>query len=186
MTMRRILVALVAVLLAGNVAWAQETDEHEIRIFSSQGSDGMHIEWQSDHNLDRVRDLLDLSESQVVGLESLLENRNTDRDRLISELRDKSRDLEALVPGGDPTAVGTAYLAREAVSSELQGSQEEYQQAFENLLTTNQRELLDTLKMAGGSTIFNMLGLGDGENEFMFFGDDAFGVMRRQFKFGPE
>jgi hypothetical protein len=188
MTMKRVLGVLVAVLMVGNVAWAQGTDDHERRIFQSQGTDRRHFEWHSgsDSNLDRVQELLDLTESQVISLEALLEERKAKRDDLISQLRDRSQELEALVPGGDARAVGTAYLAREAISAELRGSQEGYRMAFENLLTTDQKELLETLKKVGGNTIFNMLGLGEGGGEFIFFGDDAFGVIQRKFLHGPE
>ena len=188
MTMKRVLGVMVAVLVGGNVAWAQGTGDHEIRIFQSQGTDGRHFEWRSGSHssLGRVQELLDLTESQVVGLEALLEERNAERDDLISQLRDRSQELEALVPEGDARAVGTAYLAREAISAKLRGSQEAYQIAFENLLTTDQKELLETLKKVGGSTIFNMLGLGEGGGEFIFFGDDAFGVIQRDFLHGPE
>lgn len=187
MTMKRVLGVLVAVLMVGGVAWAQGTDDHERRIFQSQGTDGRHFEWHSsDSNLGRVQELLDLTESQVISLEALLEERNAKRDDLISQLRDRSQELEALVPEGDARAVGTAYLAREAISAELRGSQEGYQMAFENLLTTDQKELLETLKKVGGNTIFNMLGMGEGGGEFIFFGDDAFGVLQREFLHGPE
>ena len=143
MTTRTLFAALAALVLS-TPGLAQESTEHEIHVYRGEGDHAL-FEWRSDNRLDRVRELLDLTESQMASLEAIVEERSqTTRDqrdggKMTRELREKSRTLDALAEGGDATAVGTAYLERQAVSEQLGESQVQFQTDFENLLTTDQR-----------------------------------------------
>ena len=183
MTTRTLFAALAALVLS-TPGLAQESTEHEIHVYRGEGDHAL-FEWRSDNRLDRVRELLDLTESQMASLEAIVEERSQTSRDLTRELREKSRTLDALAEGGDATAVGTAYLERQAVSEQLGESQVQFQTDFENLLTTDQRDLLETLKKAGGNTIFRMLGLTGGPGEFFFFGDNGTGFIQREFRHFP-
>ena len=183
MTTRIWLAALAALVLSTPVL-AQEATNHEIHVFRGEG-DGAIFEWHSDNQLDRVQELLDLTESQRVSLEALVENRRQTTRDSTRELREKSRTLDALAEQGDATAVGTAYLERRAVSKQLGEGQVRFQAEFANLLTTDQRDLLETLKKAGGNTIFGMMGLTGGSGEFFFFGDGGTGFIQRELRHFP-
>ena len=148
-----------------------QTQTREFRIFREGIDEDLHFRWSGQNQLDRVQDLLDLTESQVVSLEALQTDRRNSTKTQTTELREKRQALAALVPLGNATDVGTAYLAMLGASGKLSEVQKQFQADFANLLTTDQKELLETLKKAGGGTIFRMLGLTDTSGEFMMFGD---------------
>ena len=83
----RIWLAALAALVLSTPGLAQEATNHEIHVFRGEG-DGATFEWHSRNQLDRVQELLDLTESQMVSLEALVEDRRQTTRDLTRELRE--------------------------------------------------------------------------------------------------
>ena len=178
---------MIRTCLAGLLTLAMtipaQAQTSEYRIFRG-GAGDVHFEFSGDNQLDRVQDLLDLTEGQMVSLETLQQEHRKITEELAADLMEKRESLKSLVPLGNAAAVGTAYLTMLSASEGLSGRQEQFQTDFSNLLTTDQKDLLDTLKKAGGGTIFRMVGLTGDTGGFMMFRDgglvEQFGIEPHQ------
>jgi len=102
-------------------------------------------------SIERVRQILNLTEAQVASLRSLLDERRQAVQAVSQHARAKREALRNLTaqPNPNPTEIGNAVLALRQVREPIRQAQTNFQTGFENLLTPDQNDKLNTLKSAG-------------------------------------
>lgn len=113
--------------------------------------------------MERIQKALNLTPDQVSSLKSLTESRRANWEALAQEARQRANALREFQqqPNPNPTDLGNAMLAMRATQEKIRAARDEFMAMFRNLLTTNQRDILDGMKnFFGGIEPFRRPGQG--------------------------
>ena len=136
----RQLAAATALLFTLGVALASAQDgRHEHGKMGKMGGHGFGM---------RGLSRLDLTESQKADVKRIMESRKATFASLRERAHSNWEALQNLAEGSAPdrTAVGAAYLKVQADREALRAERESTMQEIRSILTTEQKEKLDTMK----------------------------------------
>jgi Spy/CpxP family protein refolding chaperone len=97
-----------------------------------------------------VQQALSLTASQVESVKTLLQTRMQSTQALLTEIEQKRSAFETLSNQANPSPaeVGTAWLALHAAEEKLTATHTKFAEDFANLLTADQRKLVEDAKAA--------------------------------------
>lgn len=112
-----------------------------------------------------LKDVLGFTQAQLDSLQQLLQTRGTAVEALVKQLpaAEKALGDAASASTPDPTKVGTAFLAVQAIHKQIDQVNETFKTGFNNLLTADQQAKVAAIKalqanlMAGG--VLSQMGL---------------------------
>ena len=116
-----------------------------------------------------LQQALNLTASQVESLKTLIQTRMQSNQALFTEIEQKRSAFETLSNQANPSPadVGTAWLALHAAEQKLTANQTRFAADFANLLTADQRKLLEDTKAAAARVpALAGIGLLDGPQPF--------------------
>jgi Spy/CpxP family protein refolding chaperone len=116
-----------------------------------------------------VQQALNLTASQVESVKALLQTRMQSTQALFTEIEQKRSVFEALSNQTNPSPadVGSAWLALHAAEEKLKAIQTKFAGDFANLLTADQRKLVEDTKAAAARVpALAAIGLLDGPQPF--------------------
>ena len=116
-----------------------------------------------------VQQALNLTASQVESVKTLLQARMQSTQALFTDLEQKRSAFETLSNQANPSPadVGTSWLALHAAEEKLKANQTKFAGDFGNLLTADQRKLLEDTKAAAARVpALAAIGVLDGPQPF--------------------
>mgnify|MGYP001145629125 CR=1 FL=1 len=104
------------------------------------------------HFADRLAERLDLTTDQKAAWQNLREEHRAEVEPLMTRVHEQRDQIrEALESGSaDATAVGQLMINNHQVHQQIKASREAMEEAFRNLLTTEQQQTLDEIKASRG------------------------------------